>query len=77
MQKLVDFTTWHRCLAHAGTDTLQNMIRNKLVDGMNTYGEMALGRMCEDCIFGKHTSHPYNSTIVKERDVLEHIHIDL
>jgi len=53
------------------------MIRNKLVDGMNTYGEMALGRMCEDCIFGKHTSHLYNSTVVKERDLLEHIHIDL
>jgi len=53
------------------------MIRNKLVDGMNTYGEMVLGGICEDCIFGKHTSHPYNSTMVKERDLLEHIHIDL
>jgi len=29
-----------------GTDTLQNMIRNKLVDGINTYGEVVLGRMC-------------------------------
>jgi len=77
MQKPVDFATWHRCLAHAGTDTLQNMIRNKLVDRMNTYGEMALGGMCKNCIFGKHTSHPYNGTTVKERDVLEHIHIDL
>jgi len=77
MQKPVDFAIWHQCLAHAGTDTLQNIIRNKLVDGMDTYGEMALGGMCEDCIFGKHTSYPYNSTIVKERDILEHIHINL
>ena len=59
------------------TDTLQNMIRNKLVDGINTYGEVVLGRMCEDCIFEKHTSHPYNSTTVKERDVLECMDIDL
>ena len=77
MQKPVDFATWHRHLAHARTDTLQNMIRNKLVDGMNTYGEMALGEMCKDCIFVKHTSYPYNSIMVKERDVLEHIYIDL
>jgi len=53
------------------------MIRNKLVDGMNTYGEMALGGICEDCIFGKHTSYPYNGTMVKEKDVLECVHIDL
>jgi len=53
------------------------MIRNKLVDGMNTYGEIALSRICKDCIFGKYTSYPYNGTIVKERDVLEHVHIDL
>jgi len=53
------------------------MIRNKLVDRMNTYEEMALGGMCEDCIFGKHTSHSYNSTTVKEKDVLECVHIDL
>jgi len=77
MQKPVDFATWHRHLAHTGTDTLQNIIRNKLVNGMNTYGEMALGGMCEDCIFGKHTSHPYNGTMVKERDILECIYIDL
>ena len=38
---------------------------------------MALGGMCEDCIFGKHIFHPYNGTTVKERDLLEHIHIDL
>jgi len=77
MQKPVDFAIWHRYLAHARTNTLQNMIRNKLVDGMNTYGEMALGGMCEDCIFGKHTFYSYNSTMVKERDVLKHIHINL
>jgi len=53
------------------------MIRNKLVDGMNTYGEIALGEMCKDCIFEKHISHPYNGTMVKERDVLECVHIDL
>jgi len=47
MQKPVNFAIWHQYLAHAGTNTLQNMIRNKLVNGMNTYGEMVLGRMCE------------------------------
>jgi len=77
MQKPVDFATWYRHLAHAGTDTLQNMIRNKLVDGINTYGEMVFGGMCEDCIFGKHIFHPYNGTTVKEKDVLECVHIDL
>jgi len=58
-------------------DTLQNMINNKLVNGLNTYGKMVLGGMCEDCIFGKYISSPYNGTTVKEKEVLKYIYINL
>ena len=54
-----------------------SMIKEKLVNGLNTYGKMTLGGMCKDCIFGKYTACPYNSTTIKEKKVLEHVHIDL
>ena len=58
-------------------DTLQNMINNKLVNSLNTYGKMVLGGMYEDCIFGKYISSPYNGTTVKEKEVLKYIYINL
>ena len=44
-RKAADFVTWHWCLAYAGTDTIYSMIKEKLVDELNTYGEMTLGVM--------------------------------
>jgi len=38
---------------------------------------MVLGGMCEDCIFGKYISSPYNGTTVKEKEVLKYIYINL
>ena len=39
---------------------------------------MSLGGLCEDCIYGKHTDHPYNTNMAgREKKVLERVYIDI
>ena len=53
------------------------MISKQLVDGLHTYGDLSMRGQCEDCIYGKHTSWPYNKNVAKETNVLERVHIDI
>jgi len=53
------------------------MISRKLVDGLTTKGELSMNGLCEDCIFGKHTTHPFNETGSRETELLKRIHIDI
>jgi len=76
-QKPTSFDTWHRRLAHAGADTVREMISKQLVDGLHIDGDLSMRGQCEDCIYGKHTSQPYNENVAKEKDVLERVHIDI
>ena len=36
-----------------------------------------MGGRCEDCIFGKHATHPFNERGYQETEILERIHIDI
>jgi len=47
------------------------MISKQLVDGLHIDGDLSIRGQCEDCIYGKHTSRPYNENVAKENDVLE------
>ncbi|KAJ3552615.1 hypothetical protein NP233_g12840 [Leucocoprinus birnbaumii] len=53
------------------------MISHDLVDGLNIKGELSMGGLCEDCIFGKHTAHLFNDINKPETDILEKVYIDL
>jgi len=53
------------------------MISGKLVDGLMTQGELSINGLCEDCIFGKYATHPFNGTGSRETELLERIHIDI
>jgi len=53
------------------------MATRNLVDGLSISGELTMGGRCEDCIFGKHTAHPYNDVGHCKTEVLERIHIDI
>jgi len=48
-----------------------------LVDGLNITGELTMGGRCEDCIFGKHSTHPFNGNGYQEMEILERTHIDI
>ena len=76
-QKPVTFDTWHRRLGHVGAGKLCEMISQDLVDGLNVQGELNMSRQCEDCIFGKHTTHPFNGKGDREKELLERIHLDI
>ena len=59
-RQAVSFDTWHRRLGHAGAESICNMISGKLVDELMTQGELSMNGLCENCIFGKHATHPFN-----------------
>ena len=76
-RKPVTFDIWHQRFAHTGVEKLKEIIADDLVDGLNVHGELKLNGQCKDCIFGKHTSHPYSDKGDREKDVLERIHIGI
>jgi len=76
-QKSTSFATWHRCLAHVGAETICQIMTQNLVDGLNVSGEPSIGGLCKDCIYGKHTVHLYTENKMREKEVLEHVHIDI
>jgi len=48
-----------------------------LVDGLNITEELTMGDRCEDCIFGKHSTHPFNDNGYQEMEILERTHINI
>jgi hypothetical protein len=53
------------------------MVWDDLVDGLNPSGNAEMRGMCEDCIFGTHTTHPFNNIVPDERDPLDRVYVDL
>jgi len=53
------------------------MFLKGLVNGLNIQGNLEIGSLYENCIFGKHTAYPYNNNSVRERDLLKRIHINI
>jgi len=77
-KKPVDFGTWHHRLGHTRANIIHEMASRKLVDGLNIIGQMSLGGLCKDCIYGKHTAHPYNTNVAeREKEVLERVYINI
>jgi len=76
-QQAVSFDIWHKRLGHTSTELICNMISGKLVDGLTTKGKLSMNSLCEDCIFGKHTTHPFNKTSSQETELLKRIYINI
>ena len=76
-QKPTNFATWHRHLGHARMEIVCQIITENFVDGLNVYGELSIGSLCKDCIYGKHTAHLYNNSRPREKEVLECIYINI
>ncbi|KAJ3492393.1 hypothetical protein NLJ89_g11253 [Agrocybe chaxingu] len=52
-----DLETWHRCLGHANYQTVQEMARKGMVEGMPASLSSKASK-CESCILGKQTRTP-------------------
>lgn len=77
-----DLETWHRRLGHVGYQSLQDMARKGMVEGMSTSLSNAKAPKCESCILGKQTK----TSVPKKRiegeghratRVLEKVWVDL
>lgn len=75
--KVVPFNIWHHQLGHASVDVISTMAHECLVGGLNTSEEAKLDVLCEDCIFRKHTTHPFRDKPKVEMTPLECVYIDL
>jgi len=53
------------------------MMAENLVDGLNIYSKSSIERLCKDCIYGKHTTHPYYDSKSREKEILEYVHINI
>jgi len=73
----VTFGTWYRCLGHAGTNTIREIVKDKLVDELTIHSNLSLKELCEDCVFGKHTTHSYHENPTYKTEVLEQVYIDI
>jgi len=76
-QKSTNFAMWHRCLVYAGAETICQMMAENLVDRLNICGKSSIGGLCKDCVYDKHTTHPYHDSKSRKKEILKHIHIDI
>jgi len=53
------------------------MITKGLVGGLDTDSDLEIRERCENCIFRKHSTHPFNKTGTREKKVLKRVHIDI
>lgn len=75
--KPTNIDTWHRRLGHVGYSTIEKMVNDTLVDGLDVTTMQKGPGMCEDCIMGKHARRPFDGGEQREKEVLERVYIDL
>jgi hypothetical protein len=76
-RKAVPYEIWHRRLGHIPVNVIAKISETGLVNGLDTSGEPKLKAICEDCLFGKHATHPFNHTVQRETNVLDCIYVDI
>jgi hypothetical protein len=65
-------TTWHRRLAHLGSDTLSSLSRSSFIHCTSNKHEF-----CHACQLGKHTRLPFHSSSHRVEHPFDLIHLDL
>ncbi len=73
-EKATSIENWHRRFCHFGTRSIKDMSSKDLVDGLDITPDKELLGSCEDCIFGKQTSRPYDEIVTPETELLERVH---
>jgi hypothetical protein len=71
---------WHRSFCHAGWETLAQMAKDSLVEGLPVTPEglrKASEGLCEDCVMEKQTRKPFYPSIRESEAPLDLIHIDV
>ena len=67
---------WHRRLGHLSEGGLKELIKNKMVKGLEMSAHQSLGP-CEGCAKGKHPSAPFPKKGSRAKSILRRLHMDL
>ena len=75
-QKESKSSIWHRRFGHLGVQVLQELVKGKMVTGLDISSKSEL-TFCETCVQGKSHQLPFQqSTVKRTSNPLELIHID-
>ena len=74
MSKMVDYDTWHFCMAHASKEVMHHMETH--LKGVQIKGLSKL-KVCKGCKMGKHVSKSYPTSEKHATVILHLIHADL
>ncbi len=67
---------WHRRFAHCSPQTIVEMVKGNLVDGLRVSGNDLRGK-CEDCVVGRQTRRPFDGKTETNLEPLELVSFDL
>ena len=56
---------WHRRFGHLGIESLHQLVRDEMVDGLDVDLSKKADKFCEACTEGKHHRSPFHSASIK------------
>ncbi len=73
----LDYSLWHRRLAHHNVADVKRMIQHQLVTGIKLQSTSSPDPICEPCLSGKMHANPFPSSTHRASELLELIHSDV
>lgn len=77
LMKPTSLKGWHRRFGHASAATIRSVLSRNLVDGLVVKGDLNVLGVCEECVYGKHATRPYDAEVQPEGAPNDCVHIDL
>jgi hypothetical protein len=73
----LDYSLWHRRLAHHNHADVKKMIQNKMVTGVRLQSTTAPDPICEPCLAGKMHANPFPLSTHRQSTPLALVHSDI
>src|SRR5437868_3994261 len=73
----LDYTLWHRRLAHHNHADIKRMIKEEMVTGVKLHSTAAPHPICEPCLAGKMHANPFPSSQHRQSAPLALVHSDV
>ncbi|KAG5717498.1 Copia protein, partial [Termitomyces sp. T112] len=77
LDKLVPLDIWHQRFGHASVQSIRKLNTKQMVSGLHIQGNSNAPGLCKDCIYGKHTTRPYNGNSEDVQTAGKKVYIDL
>ena len=77
LKKPTNIEVWHQHFGHASICSITDMAKRGLVNSLDIVEGLELEGKCEDCIYGKQMTQPYDEVVEPETEVRQHVYGDL